>query len=119
MLMFVGCFIQVVERFQRMNYVVRHLIIFSFFVLTLFSIESYASKLVIAPVTDVALHDLLIRTMFVDKKKRVYIGTDSGQTPNQWIWRIQHSLISYYKLTKRSKNHTDDNEHFIQDNYLG
>ncbi|GAA5143305.1 response regulator [Thalassotalea piscium] len=61
-----------------MKLVVHQLVLFLYILCLFCSNNGNANNLVIAPVNDPALKDLLIRTMFVDKQKRIYIGTDSG-----------------------------------------
>jgi len=72
------CSFSIFLRFHWMKYVVRLVIICIFLFPLFYSNISNANNLVIAPLDDPALKNLLIRTMFVDKKKRIYIGTDSG-----------------------------------------
>ncbi|TMO83488.1 hybrid sensor histidine kinase/response regulator transcription factor [Pseudoalteromonas spongiae] len=61
-----------------MRFVVRQIVLISFFSLFFYSSQSYSRDLVMAPINDPLLQDLQIRYMFVDKSKRVYLGTDSG-----------------------------------------
>lgn len=99
-----------------MKFVIHLLIIFTLFFASFNSIKSNANNLVIAPVNDPALKDLLIRTMFVDKKKRIYIGTDSGlyRYANNNLVKLDNS----FSISANAFNGAISNIQELDDRYL-
>jgi len=99
-----------------MNFLARFIVILSFISLHIYSLNSYSNELILAPVNDPALKNLLIRTMYVDKKKRIYLGTDSG------LYRYANSnlvkLDNNFAISAKSFNGAISNIQALDDRYL-
>jgi signal transduction histidine kinase/response regulator RpfG family c-di-GMP phosphodiesterase/ligand-binding sensor domain-containing protein len=99
-----------------MKNVVRLLFTLTLIFTPFYSLNSYANELIIAPINDPALKNLLIRTMFVDDKKRVYLGTDSG------LYRYANSnlvkLDNNFAISAKAFNGAISNIQALDDRYL-